>query len=92
MSAETSRNPPPGVYATFCASCHGERGEGATQAKLKFPPLIGVTSKPHRTRDDIIGLLNDPESYGLQAPMRSFATKLTEPEKREIADWVVTLK
>jgi len=92
MSAETSRNPPPGVYATFCASCHGERGEGATQAKLKFPPLIGVTSKPHRTRDDIIGLLNDPESYGLQAPMRSFATKLTEQEKREIADWVVTLK
>jgi len=92
MGAETSRNPPPGVYATFCASCHGERGEGATQAKLKFPPLTGIASKPRRTRDDIIGLLNDPAGYGLQPPMRSFATKLTEQEKREIADWLVTLK
>ena len=92
MSAETSRNPPPRAYTTFCVMCHGERGEGATQAKLKFPPLISVASKPRRTRDDIIGLLNDPAAYGLQPPMRSFATKLTEQEKTEIADWVVTLK
>jgi ubiquinol-cytochrome c reductase cytochrome b subunit len=91
-SDETSRNPPPRAYTTSCAICHGGRGEGATQGNLKFPPLIGVASKPRRTRDDIIGLLNDPAAYGLQPPMRSFATKLTEEEKREISDWVVTLK
>jgi hypothetical protein len=59
---------------------------------LKFPPLIGVGSKPRRTVDDVVGLLNDPTAYGLEPPMRSFATKLTDQEKRDIAQWVVGLK
>ena len=82
----------PAAYMKFCANCHGENGEGAQQGKLKFPPLLGVADKPRRTTDDIVGLLNDPESYGLEPPMRSFATKLTDVEKREIAEWVVKLK
>ena len=82
----------PNSYVQFCATCHGPHGEGATQGQLRFPPLIGVAAKPRRTANDIIALLIDPMAYGLQPPMRSFATKLTEAEKREIAEWIVKLK
>ncbi len=88
----SSQGGPPAAYTKFCAMCHGEHGEGARQGALRFPPLLGVSAKPRRTVDDIVGLLNDPKAYGLEPPMRSFATKLTEQEKREIAEWVVTLK
>lgn len=92
--------PPPGVSATnppvaytkLCATCHGEHGEGARQGPLKFPSLLGVAEKPRRSVEDIVGILNDPTAYGLEPPMKSFATKLTDVEKREIAEWVVTLK
>jgi ubiquinol-cytochrome c reductase cytochrome b subunit len=83
---------PPAAYTKLCATCHGEHGEGARQGPLRFPPLVGVSSKPRRTADDIVGLLNDPMAYGLEPPMKSFATKLTDQEKRHIAEWVVTLK
>ena len=83
---------PPPAFTKFCAQCHGEKGEGARQGPLRFPPLQGVAAKPKRTVDDIVALLNDPTAYGLEPPMRSFAGKLTEEEKRQIAEWVVTLK
>jgi len=83
---------PPRAYTKLCATCHGEHGEGARQGPLKFPPLLGVAKKPRRSVTDIIGILNDPTAYGLEPPMKSFATKLTDDEKREIAQWVVTLK
>ncbi|HLN99238.1 MAG TPA: cytochrome b N-terminal domain-containing protein [Pyrinomonadaceae bacterium] len=83
---------PPAVYTKLCASCHGEHGEGARQGPLKFPALLGVADKPHRSLDDVIGILNDPKAYGLEPPMKSFATKLSDDEKREVASWVVTLK
>jgi cytochrome c553 len=83
---------PPESYTRLCVSCHGNHGEGARQGNLRFPPLLGVAAKPRRTVDDIVGLLNDPTAYGLEPPMRSFATKLTDQEKREIAEWVIKLK
>jgi ubiquinol-cytochrome c reductase cytochrome b subunit len=87
-----SATSPPAPYTKLCATCHGEHGEGARQGTLKFPPLLGVAEKPRRSVDDIIGILNDPKAYGLEPPMKSFATKLTDNEKREIANWIVTLK
>ena len=87
-----SQSTVPEAYVRLCANCHGPNGEGATQGRLRFPPLIGVVAKPQRTVADIVGLLNDPSAFGLQPPMRSFATKLTEPEKKEIAEWVIKLK
>ena len=45
-------------------------------------------SKPRRTVEDIVGLLNDPLAYGIEPPMKSYKDKLTEDEKREIAEWV----
>lgn len=87
-----SATSPPVAFTKLCATCHGEHGEGARQGPLKFPPLLGVAEKPRRSVADIIGILNDPTAYGLKPPMKSFATKLTDDEKREIAEWVVTLK
>ncbi|MBV9956795.1 MAG: cytochrome b N-terminal domain-containing protein [Acidobacteria bacterium] len=83
-----SPDSPPAAYIKQCANCHGSHGQGAKP----FPKLLGVGSKPRRTVEDIIGLLNDPVAYGLEPPMKSFATKLTDQEKREIAEWVVILK
>jgi mono/diheme cytochrome c family protein len=79
---------PPEAYVTHCSACHGTRGQGAAP----FRGLMGVSAKPRRTVEDIIGLLNNPEAYGIQPPMKSFATQLTEDEKRAIAEWVATLK
>lgn len=81
----------PASYITWCANCHGNKGEGAQQGPLRHPPLTGVAAKPRRTVDDIVGLLKKPEAYGLQPPMRSFSSRLSESEMKEIAEWVVKL-
>ena len=90
--AEAAAGGAPAMYVEFCANCHGQNGEGARQGRLNFPPLLGVAAKPRRTVDDIVGLLNDPTAYGLQPPMKSFSSKLTEQQMREIAEWIVKLK
>jgi ubiquinol-cytochrome c reductase cytochrome b subunit len=82
----------PDMYTKFCAQCHGSHGQGGQQGPLKFPPLLNVSTKPRRSVDDIIGLLHDPTAYGLEPPMRSFSTKLTEEQMREIAEWIVKLR
>lgn len=82
----------PVMYQKYCVNCHGPRGEGAQQGTLRFPALLDVSTKPRRTADDIVALLKDPTTYGLQPPMRSFNDKLSEEQMREIAAWVVQLK
>ena len=82
----------PVLYVKWCANCHGSNGQGAQQGQLRFPQLRGVGAKPRRTVDDIVSLLKDPEAYDLLPPMRSFSSKLTEPEMREIAEWVHRLR
>lgn len=90
--SDSDAGEPPLMYKKFCVNCHGERGEGAQQGPLRFPPLLDVSAKPRRTVDDIVGLLKDPAAYGLQPPMRSFSDKLSEPHMREIGEWIVKLK
>ena len=90
--SETAGSDAPVLYSKFCADCHGPHGEGARRGTLNFPPLLGVADKPRRSVDDITSLLKDPAAYGLQPPMRSFADKLSEPQMREIAEWIVKLK
>lgn len=90
--SQTDTGAAPVLYTKFCADCHGPHGEGARRGTLNFPPLLGVSDKPRRTVDDIVGLLKEPAAYDLQPPMRSFADKLTEPQMREIAEWIVKLK
>jgi cytochrome c553 len=84
----TSATRPPASYITHCSGCHGTRGQGASI----YPRLIGVSSKPRRSIEDIIAIMNDPASYGLDPLMPSFAAKLSESEKREIAEWTAALK
>jgi len=92
-SAQTANSAePPALYVKFCADCHGQHGQGARRGNVTFPPLLGVSAKPRRTVEDIVGLLKDPPAYGLQPPMRSFADKLSEPQMRELAQWIVNLK
>jgi ubiquinol-cytochrome c reductase cytochrome b subunit len=92
VTPDTGAGEPPVMYRTWCIQCHGESGEGGRQGPFRFPPLRNVSSKPRRTVDDIVGLLKDPLAYDLQPPMTSFATKLSEQQMREIAEWVVKLK
>jgi ubiquinol-cytochrome c reductase cytochrome b subunit len=82
----------PVLYVKWCANCHGPSGEGGQQGRVRFPALTGVSAKPRRTADDIVGLLKNPEAYGLMPPMRSFSDKLTEPQMKEIAEWVHRLR
>jgi cytochrome c553 len=82
----------PVLYVKWCANCHGPSGEGGQQGRVRFPALTGVSAKPRRTADDIVGLLKNPEAYGLMPPMRSFSDKLTEPQMKEIAQWVHRLR
>jgi ubiquinol-cytochrome c reductase cytochrome b subunit len=83
-----SATSPPEAYVAKCSGCHGTRGQGV---KI-YPRLIGISAKPGRTVEDIIAIMNDPLAYGIDPLMPSFANKLTEDEKREIAEWTVSLK
>jgi ubiquinol-cytochrome c reductase cytochrome b subunit len=83
-----SATSPPEAYVTKCSGCHGTRGQGV---KI-YPRLIGVSAKPRRTIEDLIRIMNEPQAYGLDPLMPSFADKLTEEEKREIAEWMASLK
>ena len=86
--AAADEGAPPAAYAAHCARCHGARGEG----RFANPPLAGVGRRPRRTLEDIVAILDDPASYGLEARMPSFRGKLTDEEKRQIAAWVVSLR
>ncbi|HEV7857281.1 MAG TPA: cytochrome b N-terminal domain-containing protein [Pyrinomonadaceae bacterium] len=81
-------NAAPDAYLKNCANCHGTRGQGFSI----FPKLTGVSSKPRRTVEDLIAILDDPAAYGLKPPMKSFADKLTPEEKQQISEWVASLK
>ncbi|HYY58063.1 MAG TPA: cytochrome b N-terminal domain-containing protein, partial [Pyrinomonadaceae bacterium] len=84
----SSSTGPPDAYITSCSGCHGTRGQGASV----YPRLIGVTDKPQRTVEDLIAIINDPASFGMDPLMPSFANKLSDGEKRAIAEWIATLK
>ncbi len=79
---------PPAAYLQKCAKCHGQHGEGHSI----FPQLTGVSTRPRRTLEDLVAIMNDPHAYGLESRMPSFANKLTEEEKQAIAQWIITLK
>ncbi|MEZ5428888.1 MAG: cytochrome b N-terminal domain-containing protein [Pyrinomonadaceae bacterium] len=80
----------PNAYRVNCAKCHGANGEGTT----KFPPLTGTTTRDEDRLSDeaLIEIINDPKAYGLSAEMPSFKDKMTEEEKREIVDYIKSLK
>jgi len=87
-TAGDSPLPPPPAYLQNCAKCHGQHGEG----RSVNPPLVGVSARPQRTVDDLVAIMNNPRSYGLESRMPSFADKLSDADKHLVADWITTLK
>ncbi len=78
---------PPQAYANNCAFCHGDRGEGNIG-----PSLRGVTGKPNRSVEDIIGILTNARQYGLKDPMPATFHGLTAEDRKQIAEWLSRLK
>ncbi|HEX8774252.1 MAG TPA: cytochrome b N-terminal domain-containing protein [Pyrinomonadaceae bacterium] len=83
-----SSSSPPDSYITNCSGCHGTRGQGV----FPFPRLIGISSKPRRSVEDLVGIINDPAAYGLEPTMPGFANKISDSDKREIAAWIAVLR
>jgi len=79
---------PPAAYAQNCAACHGDNGEGSPIATA----LVGVSSKPQRSKDDLLKILDDAEAYGLKSPMPKSFPKISPEDKQKIAEWVTSLK
>ncbi len=78
---------PPDAYAESCSVCHGDKGQGDIS-----PPLIGVAGKPQRSREDLLKILDDARAYGIQKPMPESFPMLSQEQKEQIVDWMMTLK
>ncbi|HEU0184745.1 MAG TPA: cytochrome b N-terminal domain-containing protein [Blastocatellia bacterium] len=79
---------PPEAYAASCSACHGDNGEGSPIAT----GLIGVSSKPQRSKDDLLKILDDSTAYGLKPPMPKSFPKISPEDKQKIVEWMTTLK
>jgi cytochrome c len=79
---------PPQGFQDNCALCHGDHAEGV---ETMGPPLSGMNSRPKRTKEDIVKLLENPRAYGLKDPMPESFPQLSEDEKQNIADWLTAL-
>lgn len=74
------------VYATRCAACHGEKGEG----KATYPKLAG------NTKDEALGKLKGyvDGTYGKaqKAIMAGQAKGLSDAQRAAVAEYIATLK
>lgn len=79
----------PATYVSSCAKCHGPNGEG----KGAYPELHGLTTREdeRRSDEDLLGIINDPGSFGLSAKMPSYEHKLNDEQKQEIINWLKSL-
>jgi ubiquinol-cytochrome c reductase cytochrome b subunit len=80
-AAQASTAKAPSAYVANCAGCHGDAAQGQIG-----PALLGVSTKPKREVDDLIGIIHKPESYGLKG-MPGFAD-MSEADARAIAEWL----
>jgi ubiquinol-cytochrome c reductase cytochrome b subunit len=78
---------PPAAFTANCAFCHGDRGEGNVG-----PPLIGISSKPNRSMEDLLKLLDDSRAFDLKDPMPQSFPEITGEDKHAIVEWLSKLK
>ncbi len=78
---------PPEAYVAACALCHGARGEGNIG-----PSLIGISTMPNRTPEDLLRLLKNSRAYGLKDPMPKSFPKITDQDKSAIVRWIGQLQ
>ena len=78
----------PELYATYCARCHGERGEGKGDNLALYPHLNLLTSPMVRRGDRAAVRQRIREGYG---PMPGFARRLDPPELERLVDFTFQL-
>jgi ubiquinol-cytochrome c reductase cytochrome b subunit len=87
-SASEIIQPPAAFTDNLCSTCHGNHGQGGEIG----PKLAGVTSKPNRSKEDLLKLLDDSRAYGLKDPMPPSFPKLSAEDKAKIVEWLDSLK
>lgn len=78
----------PELYATYCARCHGERGEGKGDNLALYPHLNLLTSPMARRGDRAAVRQRIREGYG---PMPGFARRLDPQEVERLVDFTFQL-
>jgi mono/diheme cytochrome c family protein len=78
----------PELYATYCARCHGERGEGKGDSLALYPHLDLLTSPMVRRGDRAAVRQRIREGYG---PMPGFARRLDRQELERLIDFTFQL-
>lgn len=83
--SEDAAVPPDGerIYATNCASCHGDRAEGL----FRFPRLAGVVSEKYPNPDDQAAVVRSG-----RGEMPAFADKLSPEEIRAVVEFTRALR
>ena len=78
----------PELYATYCARCHGERGEGKGDNLALYPHLNLLTSPMARRGDRAAVRQRIREGYG---PMPGFSRRLDRQEVERLVDFTFQL-
>jgi mono/diheme cytochrome c family protein len=78
----------PELYATYCARCHGERGEGKADSLTLYPHLDLPASPMVRRGDRAAVRQRIREGYG---PMPGFSRRLDPPEVERLVDFTFQL-
>lgn len=79
-----------GLYAIYCAVCHGDKGDGQG-ILVKREKFLGVPSFADVARDVTVGITYHTIYYGLNS-MGSYAGQLDTKERWQVAEYVMSLK
>ncbi len=74
------------IYATRCAACHGEKGEG----KATYPKLAGLSKDVALTR--IKGYVDGTYGKAQKMIMAGQAKGIDDGQKAAVAEYIATLK
>jgi mono/diheme cytochrome c family protein len=78
----------PELYATYCARCHGDRGQGKGD-NLELYPHLNLRTSPMALRGDRAAVRQRiAEGYG---PMPGFQRRLTPQETERLIDFTLQL-
>ncbi len=78
----------PELYATYCARCHGEQGEGKGDNLALYPHLNLLTSPMVRRGDRAAVRQRIRDGYG---PMPGFARRLDRQEVERLVEFTFQL-
>lgn len=78
----------PELYSTYCARCHGNRGQGKGDNLALYPHLNLLTSPMVRRGDRAAVRQRIAEGYG---PMPGFQRRLTPQETERLIDFTFQL-